>query len=191
MDVRGDLVTAVYRPVEAQRALRADGRTLGPRLGAYQVLQALPLGEWVPVEGLTDREQRILPAIPTWTRKRRNGRLFRLADLPVRLDLLVTQGTEWLDALDRACVLGLAAPRMAVCFGPVDDGERAVWEADYRGVGLATYREGEMRILVHPQRTVPESAASLHWRLAEQVFSASQGALSERGSPKTVVPVEV
>lgn len=190
MDLRGDRVTALYRPVEEQYALRADGKALGPRLGVYQVLQALPLGEWVPVDSLTDRERRILSAVPAWTRKRANGRLLRLADLPLHVDLLLTRATDWLDALDRACVLGSAAPRMAVCSDLADDGERAVWEADYRGVGLATYRQGELRVLVRPQRAVPEFAASLRWRLAERVFTASRSGLREPIPPRTVALAE-
>ncbi len=170
--VRGGAVTAVYRPVAEQGRLRAGGRLLGSRLGLYQVLQALPLGEWVPVDALTEREQRILPALPAWTRSRRSGRVLRIADTPVRLDLLVTRGEGWLDALDRACVLGPVAPRTAVCPPLGEDRERACWEADFYGVGLAELDGDGVRVLVKPRTEVPESAAALHWRLAERVHRA-------------------
>jgi hypothetical protein len=169
LGMRGGAVTAVYRPVAEQGRLRAGGRALGSRLGLYQVLQALPLGEWVAVDSLTEREQRILPALPAWTRRRRSGRILRLADTPVRLDLLVAQGGRWPEALDRACALGPVAPRVAVCPSPGEYRDQACWEADYYGVGLAE-RDGDgVRVLVKPQAEVPESAAALHWRLAERV----------------------
>ncbi|NKZ00077.1 hypothetical protein [Nocardiopsis alborubida] len=171
--VRGGAVTAVYRPVAEQGRLRAGGsRVLGSRLGLYQVLQALPLGEWVPVDALTEREQRILPALPAWTRSRRSGRVLRIADTPVRLDLLVTRGEGWLDALDRACVLGPVAPRTAVCPPLGEDRERACLEADFYGVGLAELDGDGVRVLVRPRTEVPESAAALRWRLAERVHRA-------------------
>ncbi|MFE9243850.1 hypothetical protein [Nocardiopsis sp. NPDC006938] len=191
MNLRGGSVTAVYRPVEEQQALRTAGEALGPRLGVYEFLQALPLGEWVPINTLSDRERRILPAVPTWARRRRSGQLLRLADRPVRLGLLVTVGADWLDSLERACVLSLGAPRMAVCSGLSGDRERAVWEADYRGVGLAEHRDGELRVLVSPRTTVPESLASLRWRMAERVFAASQGKFKTQNPPRIAAPAEV
>lgn len=169
MRVRGRSVTAVYRPLEAQCRLRAGGRRLGSRLGIYQLLQALPLGEWVPVDGLTEREQRILPALPRWTRSRENGRVLRLADTPVRLESLLTWGDTWTEALDRACVLGRAAPRTAVCPPVGEDRDRACWEADFYGVGLAERHGAQVRVLVRPPTALSEAVAALHWRLAEQV----------------------
>src|SRR5699024_9024068 len=125
--VRGRPTTAVYRLVEAQSDLRAGGRTLGTRLGIYQLLQALPLGEWVCVDALTEREQRILPALPPWTRVRRNRHILRLADTPVRLDALLARGNTWKEALDRACALGRVAPSTAVCPPLGSDREQACW----------------------------------------------------------------
>jgi hypothetical protein len=183
--VGGSAVTAVYRPVAEQGRLRAGGRVLGPRLGLYQVLQALPLGEWVPVDALTEREQRILPALPTWTRSRRNRRVRRIADAPVRLDLLVIQGKGWLDALDRACVLGPVVPRAVVCPPLGEDRQRAGWEADYYGVGLAEHGQDGVRVLVRPRTEVPESAAALHWRLAERVHRAV-----EERDPSSLSPAQ-
>ncbi|WP_433700931.1 hypothetical protein [Nocardiopsis sp. CA-288880] len=174
LSVRGVPLTAVHRPVAEQARLRSGGRALGSRLGVYQVLQALPLGSWVPVDALSEREQAILPALPAWTRIRRNGWILRLADTPVRLDLLVTRGEKWLDALDRACALGAVAPRMAVCDSLGEDRDRACWEADYYGVGLAVRHGSGLRVLVRPRHGVPEPAAALHWRLAERVHRAAE-----------------
>lgn len=174
MDLRGGMVTAVHRLVEEQGPLRAGDRVLGTRLGVYEVLQALPLGQWVPVDSLSDRERRILPAVPTWTRVRKNGRLLRLADLPVRLDLLVVRSGAWNDAVGRAGALGPLAPRMALC-APVREEEidLACMEASFLGVGLAVTSGEGVRVLVPPCQGVPESMASLHWRLAERVFAQS------------------
>ncbi|MEE2038819.1 hypothetical protein Q8791_16470 [Nocardiopsis sp. CT-R113] len=174
--------TAVYRPVVEQSRLRTEGRTIGSRLGVYQLLQALPLGKWVPVGALSAREKAILPALPTWTRIRRNGQVLRLADTPVRLDLLVTRGEKWLDALDRACALGAVAPRTAVCSSLGEDRDRACWEADYYGVGLAVPHGSGLRVLVRPRQGVSESVAALHWRLAERVHRVA----GERGSSSSV-----
>lgn len=167
--VRGRAVTAVYRPVEAQHRLREGGRTLGSRLGVYQLLQALPFGEWVPLEGLTARERSILPALPTWTRKRRSGRVLRLADAPVRLETLLTWADAWGEALDGACALGRVAPRMAMCPPLLKERDRACWEADFYGVGLAECDGDDVRVLVNAPTEVPETVAALHWRLAEHV----------------------
>lgn len=169
MFLRGRPAIVVYRPVEAQRRLREGGRAIGSRLGVYQLLQALPLGEWVPVEGLTEREQHILPALPTWTRARENGRVSRLVDPPVRLEALLTRGDTWAEALDRACVLGRVAPRMAVCPPLNEDRDRACWEADFYGVGLAECDGENVKVLVNAPTDVPEIVAALHWRLAEHV----------------------
>jgi hypothetical protein len=185
--VSGGPVTVVYRPVEEQYALRAGGRTLGPRLGVYQVLQALPVGEWVPVDNLTDREQDILPAIPVWTRRRENQRILRLADVPVRLDLLITRGQGWRAALGRSCALGAVAPRMALCRIPGSERTHARLEADYRGVGLAEFRDGDVRVLAPPRPGVPEPVAPLHWQLAERVFArvcAARGHLTVPTGPR-------
>lgn len=167
--VRGRPTTAVYRLVEAQSDLRAGGRTLGTRLGIYQLLQALPLGEWVCVDALTEREQRILPALPPWTRVRRNRHILRLADTPVRLDALLARGNTWKEALDRACALGRVAPGTAVCPPLGSDREQACWEADFYGVGLAEHDGEQVKVLVHPSTTVPEPVVALHWRLAEHI----------------------
>lgn len=174
MDLRGGMVTAVHRPVKEQGSLRAGGRVLGARLGVYEVLQALPLGEWVPVDSLSVRERRVLPALPVWARRRRNGRLLRLADLPVRLDLLIVRSGVWREAVGRAGALGPVAPRMALCDPfPEEENDLACMEASVHGIGLAV-RSGEgARVLVLPPQGVPEPVASLHWRLAERVFAQS------------------
>lgn len=185
--VRGRAVTAVYRPVQAQRRLREGGRTLGSRLGVYQLLQTLPLGEWVPLEGLTERERSILPALPTWTRRRRSGRVLRLADAPVRLEALLTRADTWVEALDGACALGRVAPRMAVCPPLLKDRDRACWEADFYGVGLAECHGEDVRVLVNAPTDVPETVAALHWRLAEYVHRVVVERETSSG-PVTPVP---
>lgn len=189
LKLSGGLVTAVYRPIDEQSALRADGRTIGARLGVYQLLQALPLGEWVPLSSLTAREQSILPALPTWTRSREKGRILRLADVPVRLDLLVTQNADALDALGHACLQGAVAPRMAVCPEEALRDTAPLWEADYHGVGLAVVGPGGVRTLVVPRTVVPESAAALHWSLAERVHAAAQvTSAGQAPAPSSRVP---
>ncbi|MEU0487732.1 hypothetical protein ABZ249_00785 [Nocardiopsis sp. NPDC006139] len=170
--MRDGTVTALYHPVEDQARLRAGGRTLGARLGVYQVLQALPLGEWVAVDALTEREQNILPAVPVWARKRGKRKVLRLADMPLRLDLLLVRGGSWRTVLGRACALGAVAPRTVLCSPLRQEEEQARLEAAYRGVGLAEVREDGVRLLERPSRRIPEPMAPFHWRLAEQVFGS-------------------
>lgn len=166
----------VCRPVDAQVALRCGpGRTLGGRLGVIEVLQALPLGEWVPVDSLTARENAILPAVPKWAVRRRNRQILRLADVPVEVDLVFVPGEDWEDALDRARRLGPAARRIAVCDAGPEDDLRARFEADYRGVGLAVFGGNGPRLLLPPPPRIPETAAALGWRLAEHVHLALRG----------------
>jgi hypothetical protein len=166
--------TVVCRPVGEQEALRGGiGRLLGDRLGVFEVLQALPLGEeWVPVDALTVREQAILPAVPGWALRRRNRSVLRLADVPVYVDLAVVRGEESFEALDQAVRLGPGVSSLAVCdtLGPAP--ERAVLEADYCGVGLAMAQGDTVRVLVEPRAEVPEAEAALRWRFAEHVYRA-------------------
>ncbi|WP_236743350.1 MULTISPECIES: hypothetical protein [Nocardiopsis] len=190
--MRGEDVVVVYRADPEQRALRWGSRPLGSRLGVFQVLQSLPLGEWIPVDALTERERRILPAIPSWALKKQNRRVLRLADVPVHVDLVVIRGDEGLDTLDRACLVGLAAPRMALCATLGTDAKRALWEADYYGVGLAVTDDSDMAVLVPHRTTVPESAAALRWLLAERVHtvleSGAREAFSGAVEPSTPEP---
>ncbi|WP_249352292.1 hypothetical protein [Nocardiopsis akebiae] len=170
---RGVETTVVCRPVAAQEALRRRaGRTLGDRLGVFEVLQALPLEERLPLDSLTSRERAILPAVPGWALRRSDRSILRLADIPVHVDVAAVWGEEPFEALDQACRLGPGAPRMAVCETPGDDFERAVLEADYHGIGLAVARGEEARVLVEPRVRASEAEAALRWRFAERVHRA-------------------
>ncbi|MBT2407991.1 MULTISPECIES: hypothetical protein [unclassified Streptomyces] len=145
---------------EAVVAYRRDARECARRATAgmpaltrpdvLDLLMALPVGEPVPVDSLSERERRVLKSLPKAV-VRRDGTITRKAMRPVRIDMVFVPGRSWEAAMEKAERFTPFSARTALADGVLRRKDDAVLRADFHGIGLFAVRGDAVDVVVPPR----------------------------------------
>lgn len=163
------------QPVLDELDRRADlglGAILSsPLLGA---LRQLPVDLPVPIGGVGRPTLRMLTTAPAGCVEVAEGYVVRRAVAPLRVVSAGVCASSWADGLRQASRFASYCSRYAVMTGSRFNRDRAMMEARYYGIGLATMADGAESFswLVHPEpfRSTRETAA--FWHFAESALDA-------------------
>ncbi|MEU7646877.1 hypothetical protein [Streptomyces huasconensis] len=170
VEAEGAKVVAAYRFEAGERERRAAaGMTPLTRPDALNLLMALPLGEPVPAESLSDRERRVLQGLPKGAVVRRAGSITRLATRPVHIDMVFVPGRSWESAMEQAERFTPFTARSVLIDGILRQKDEAVMRADFYGIGLLHVQGDAVEVVVPPSPFVRRRHTVAGWKFLEDI----------------------
>ncbi|MGY3678399.1 hypothetical protein [Streptomyces sp. TE33382] len=170
VEAEGAKVVAAYR-FEARERERRAAAGMAPltRPDALNLLMALPLGEAVPADSLSDRERRALKYLPKGAVVRRDGSITRLATHPVHVDMVFVPGHSWESAMEQAERFTPFTARSVLIDGVLRRKDEAAMRADFYGIGLLHVQGDAVEVVVPPSPFVRRRHTVAGWKFLEDV----------------------
>ena len=166
---RADALVEIDTGEVARRA--AAGARHVQSLTVLDALINLPLLCPVPLDGLDERNLRVLMAAPPGCVEVDHERasITRTLRVPVTVAAAMVSGLRWREALTRAAAFTPLSQRVVVL--PQAPDELVVWEAQVTGVGIwVESADGPCTVVIDPEPFVPRYFKAAGWRFAERAF---------------------
>ncbi|MFC9916257.1 hypothetical protein [Streptomyces sp. NPDC127197] len=133
---------------------------------------ALPTGIPVPVENLTECQQRDVCRAPAGILDLTLGLVTRHAIRPCRVDLATVKATCTRDSIGRASSYAPFCARAVVTPNPPRR-DYLLSEANYWGIGVfLDHGNGDVETLIAPQSWQPKRHTPAAWRFAELAYAS-------------------
>ncbi|MFD0262417.1 hypothetical protein ACFVH7_29620 [Kitasatospora indigofera] len=160
-----------YRPDAAECSRRGlAGTPPLTRPDLLELLMGLPVGESVPVDSLSQSEQRALRSAPKGVLTRKNKTATRHAVQPLQIDLALVPGRGWETAMEKAESFTPFCARAILVDRPLRRRQDAMMQADFYGIGLLTITGDELDVLVAPRPFVRRRHTVAGWRFLENMY---------------------
>lgn len=171
----GTRAWVAYRPDEHQQHLRrAHPIGPAPALDLLDTLLCLPLDQPVPVATVSPAAQRRLRRLPegmvTWSAVT----VIRRFAPPVMPLLAMVQGQDWAKGLRAASKFAMYCERLMVVPELPADGQVALAEASFYGIGVAVRRGDSLTVVLEPEEFTDWQPTAAWWWFTEEVARSAE-----------------
>lgn len=167
----GTLAGVVYRPNQSEVARRRTQRVGSfTEMDVLDVLMGLPEGLPVALNELTDAERALMDRAPGGAIEHRGEEVVRRAVAPVSVLFALVAANDWHVGLKRAgrfapfCARAMLLPELPM------DWDDARTQASYFGIGICTFVDAQLRMLITPRPYVRRRHTPAQWWFAEDAY---------------------
>lgn len=167
----GTLAGVVYRPNQAEVARRRSQRVGSfTEMDVLDVLMGLPAGLPIARTELTDLERALVDRAPGGAIEHRGGEVVRRAVAPVSVLFALVAANDWHAGLKRAARFAPFCARAMLLPALPPDWDDARTQASYFGIGIYTFVDAQLRMLITPRPYVRRRHTPAQWWFAEEAY---------------------